>query len=124
MDRYQQGWDILKSLDEKSGERVKEDLKEVAPDFVNFIMEFAYCDVYSRPGLDLKNRMLVTVSSLAAMGGLEPQLKVHINNALNIGWSQEEIIEALMQIAVYAGFPKALNAIYTAKKVFKERNDQ
>lgn len=121
MDRYQQGWDILKSLDENSGERVKNDLKDVAPDFVNFIMEFAYGDVYSRPGLELKQRVLVTISSLAAMGGAEPQLKVHIGNALNVGWTKEEIIEALMQIAVYAGFPKALNAIYTAKKVFIEK---
>lgn len=120
MDRFEKGREILNSLDEGSSQRVLDDLKDIAPDFVNFILEFAYGEVYSRPGLDLKNRMLITITSLAATGGNEPQLKVHIQNALNVGWTKEEIIETFMQIAVYAGFPRALNAINTAKKVFSK----
>lgn len=59
---------------------------------------------------------------LTALGGCEPQLKVHIGAALNVGLRPEEITEALLHAAVYCGFPRALNATFTAKKVFTERD--
>ncbi|HWR26230.1 MAG TPA: carboxymuconolactone decarboxylase family protein, partial [Methanosarcina sp.] len=76
---------------------------------------------YSRPGLDLKSREIATVAALTALGNARPQLKVHINAALNVGCSKEEIIEIIIQMAVYAGFPAALNAMFAAKEVFQER---
>ena len=78
--------------------------------------------MYSRPGLDLKSREISTVAALTAMGTALPQLKVHVHGALNVGCSPQEIIEVMIQMAVYAGFPAALNGIFVAKEVFDERN--
>ena len=76
---------------------------------------------YQRPGLDLKSRELATVAALTALGHCQPQLNVHINGALNVGCLPDEIVEVIMQMAVYAGFPAALNGMFVAKDVFLER---
>ncbi|OQS07175.1 4-carboxymuconolactone decarboxylase [Thraustotheca clavata] len=91
-----------------------------APELARLIVEFPYGDIYSRPGLDAKTRQIVTISALAALGNAAPQLRVHIFGALNVGVAKDEIIEIFMQLAVYAGFPAALNAILAAKEVFAE----
>lgn len=78
-------------------------------------------EMYSRPGLEPRDRQLVTLGMLTALGGCEPQLDVHIKASLNVGLTPQEIIEALLHSAVYCGFPRALNATFTAKKVFAER---
>ncbi len=105
-------------------ERLEANLKDIAPDMARYVAEFAYGDVYSRPGLDLKTRELVTVSALAALGNCPVQLKSHVNGALNAGWTREEVVEAIIQMAVYAGFPAALNGLYAAKEVFEERDEK
>ena len=85
------------------------------------MIEFPFGDIYSRPGLDLKTRELITVAALTTLGNCQPQLKVHIGAALNVGCTQEQIIETIMQMAVYAGFPAALNGAFAAKEVFAEK---
>jgi 4-carboxymuconolactone decarboxylase len=70
--------------------------------------------------LDLKTRQLLTIASLTTLGTAPLQLKSHIKGALRVGCTQEEIVETLLQMSVYAGFPKAMNAVYDAKEVFKE----
>ena len=120
-DRYQQGWRKLAEVDGHAGEQVIESLKDIAPDLARYIIEFPFGDIYSRPGLDLKSREIATISALTAMGNAQPQLKVHIHGALNVGCTQEEVVEVIMQMAVYAGFPAALNGIFVAKEVFAER---
>lgn len=77
--------------------------------------------MYSRPGLEPRDRQLVTLGMLTALGGCGPQLDVHIKASLNVGLTPQEIIEALLHSAVYCGFPRALNATFTAKQVFAER---
>jgi len=72
--------------------------------------------------LDLKSREIATVAALTAMGTALPQLKVHVHGALNVDCSPQEIIEVMIQMAVYAGFPAALNGLFVAKEVFDERN--
>jgi len=67
-------------------------------------------------------RQLVTIGMLTALGGCEPQLEVHLNASLNVGLTPTEIVEAITHAAVYCGFPKALNAIFVAKRVFAERD--
>jgi len=121
-DRYKRGWEKLKEIDGEAGERVIEGLKDIAPDLGRYTIEFPFGDIYSRPGLDLKSREIATVAALTAMGTAVPQLKVHINAALNVGCTREEIVEVIMQMAVYAGFPAALNGMFVAKDVFKERD--
>lgn len=123
-DRYKRGWEKLKEIDGEAGERVIEGLKDIAPDLVRYTIEFPFGDIYSRPGLDLKSREIATVAALTAMGTAAPQLKVHINAALNVGCIREEIVEVIMQMAVYAGFPAALNGMFVAKDVFKERDEK
>ena len=120
-ERYERGWKKLKEIDGEAGERVIESLKDIAPDLARYTIEFPFGDVYSRPGLDLKSREIATVAALTALGNALPQLKVHINAALNVGCTRQEIVEVIIQMSVYAGFPAALNGMFAAKEVFKER---
>lgn len=122
-DRYQRGWEKLKEVDGEAGERVIEGLKDIAPDFARLLIEFPFGDIYSRPGLDLKSREIAVVAALTALGNAAPQLRVHIHGALNVGCTRKEVVEVIMQMAVYAGFPAALNGLYAAKEVFKERDE-
>jgi len=82
-ERFQRGWNKLMEVDGEGGQRVIESLKDIAPDLGRCVIEFAFGDIYSRDGLDLKQRQLVTISSLSTQGGCEPQLTVHIHAALN-----------------------------------------
>jgi 4-carboxymuconolactone decarboxylase len=122
-DRYRRGWEKLKEVDGEAGERVVDSLKDIAPDFSRLLIEFPFGDIYSRPGLDLKSREIAVVAALTALGNAVPQLKVHIHGALNVGCTRQEVVEVIMQMAVYAGFPSALNGLFAAKEVFKERDD-
>ena len=121
--RYERGWKKLEEIDGEAGKNVMESLKDIAPDLGRYIIEFPFGDVYARPGLDLKSREIATVAALAALGNARPQLKVHIHGALNVGCTREEIIEIMIQMAVYAGFPAALNGVFAAKEVFAERDN-
>lgn len=117
-DRYTRGWNKLKEIDGEVGERVIAALAPIAPDFARLLVEFGFGDIYSRPQLDLKAREIATISALAALGNAQPQLKVHIEAALNVGCTRDEIVEVFMQMSVYAGFPAALNALFAAREVF------
>ena len=120
-DRFQRGWEKLKEIDGEAGERVVSSLKDIAPDFARLLIEFPFGDIYSRPGLDLKSREIAVVAALTALGNAAPQLRVHIHGALNVGCTEQEVVEVIMQMAVYAGFPAALNGLFAAKEVFAER---
>lgn len=120
-DRYNRGWEKLKEIDGKAGEAVIQGLQDICPDLGKYIIEYPFGDIYQRKGLTLQQRELATIAMLGALGGCAPQLEVHINGALNVGCSPTEIIETLLQLSVYAGFPAALNAMGIAKKVFSER---
>jgi 4-carboxymuconolactone decarboxylase len=91
---------------------------------IQVLIEFPFGDIYSRAGLDLKSREVAVVAALTALGNAAPQLKVHIHGALNVGCTKQEVVEVIMQMAVYAGFPAALNGLFAAKEVFKERADK
>ena len=118
--RYARGLAKLKEIDGQAGENVIDSLRDIAPDFARLLIEFPFGDIYSRPGIDLKIRELAVVAALTAMGNAAPQLKVHIHGARNVGCSQQEIIEIIMQMAVYAGFPAALNGLFAAKEIFAQ----
>jgi 4-carboxymuconolactone decarboxylase len=120
-ERYQHGLAVLDAVDGTAGRRVIDSLADVAPDLAQYVVSFGFGEVYARPGLQPPQRQLVTLGMLTALGGCEPQLEVHINAALNVGLNSTEIVEALIHSAVYCGFPKALNAMTVAKKVFGER---
>lgn len=116
--RYEQGLAKLQEIDGEAGTNVVNSLRDIAPDFARYLIEFPFGDIYSRPGLDLRSREIAVVAALTAMGNAVPQLKVHIQGALNVGVSRDEVVEVIMQMAVYAGFPAALNGLFAAKEVF------
>lgn len=121
-ERYERGLKTLQHLSGETEPTVVTSLADIAPDLGRFIAEFAYGDVLTRPELDLRDRELVTIGALAALGNAAPQLRFHINGALNAGCTRAEVIEALIQIAVYAGFPAAINAVEAAREVFAARD--
>jgi 4-carboxymuconolactone decarboxylase len=106
------------------GDKVTDNLlrayENVAPDFTKYLVEFAFGEIYAREG-DLKQRELVAISSLATMGGCDAQLETHVHGALNVGLTEAEIVEAVMTLIPYVGFPKALNAMAVVKRVIEKR---
>ena len=122
--RYLQGLAKLREIDGHAGERVVASLADIAPDFARYFIEFPFGDIYSRPGLDLRSREIAVIAALTALGNATPQLKVHLQAALNVGITREEIVEVLMQMAVYAGFPAALNGLTAAREVFAAADEQ
>ncbi len=121
--RRLRGVRTLERVSRGSGTAVIESLKDIAPDLGRFILEFSYGDVISRTALDDKVKELATIAMCTALGTAEPQLKVHVNAALNVGATHAEIVEVIQQMAVYAGFPAALNGIAAARAVFAERTN-
>lgn len=95
-------------------------LGDIAPDFARLIVEFPYGDIYSRGNLSPKERQIATIASLVTLGNAPTELKAHIQGGLNVGCTRQEIVEVIMQMAVYAGFPAAVNALLVAKEVFAE----
>jgi 4-carboxymuconolactone decarboxylase len=120
-DRYNQGWEQLKEIDGEAGEKVINGLKDISPDLGKFIIEYSFGDIYTRDGLDLKSKEIAVVAALTAMGTAQPQLKVHINGALNTGSNVSEVKEVILQMAVYSGFPSCINGMNALKEVLKER---
>jgi len=119
--RRVKGIDTLERITGATGNSVVNSLSDLSPELGEWIVDFAYGDVFSRPGVALCTRELATISALTALGNAQPQLKVHIEGALNVGCNPEEIIEIIIQMAVYAGFPSALNGISAAREVFTKR---
>ncbi|GHT38606.1 hypothetical protein AGMMS49965_02500 [Bacteroidia bacterium] len=122
-DRYKQGWEKLKEIDGEAGEKVINGLKDISPDLGKFIIEYSFGDIYTRDGLDLKSKEIAVIAALTAMGTAQPQLKVHINGALNTGSSINEVKEVILQMAVYSGFPSCINGMNALKEVLKERQE-
>lgn len=122
--RLERGKRALDEIDGEAGRNVIEALADIAPDFATYLFEFPFGDIYSRPGLDLRAREIATIAALTAMGTATPQLKVHVAAGLNVGLTRDEITEIIMQMAVYAGFPAALNGLFAARDVFGSRQDQ
>jgi 4-carboxymuconolactone decarboxylase len=121
-EQFEHGLAVLREVDGESGQKVIDSLADISPELGRQVVSWAFGEIYSRPGLVPRDRQLVTLGMLTALGGCEPQLEVHINAALNVGLTPNEIVEALLHSAVYCGMPKALNATFVAKKVFAERD--
>ena len=120
-ERFDHGMAVLSSIDGESGQKVIDSLADISPELGHQVVAWAFGEMYNRPQLAPRDRQLVTLGMLTALGGCEPQLDVHINAALNVGLKPDEIVEALLHAAVYCGMPKSLNATFVAKKVFTER---
>ncbi len=124
MGRYEDGLKKLEEIDGCAGVKVVDSLQDIAPDFAKYLIEYPFGDIYNREGLDLRSREIATIAALTAMGNAAPQLGVHISAGLNVGVTRSEIIEIIMQMSVYAGFPAALNGLSVAREVFAEREER
>jgi 4-carboxymuconolactone decarboxylase len=119
--RYNRGLGSMRAIFGPGIESALKGLAATSPDLARFLVEFPFGDIYPRPGLDLKTREMLTVAALTVLGYPQAELKEHIQGALNVGCTRDEILEIILQMAVYAGFPAALEAIKTAAAVFGEK---
>ena len=119
-DRYRRGWEKLKEIDGEAGENVVNGLKDISPELSQYIIEYSFGDIYSLQLLDNRSKEVAAVASLIAQGAM-PQLRVHLNGALNTGSSISEVKEIILQMSVYVGFPKCINAMNALKEVLAER---
>ncbi|WP_433439262.1 carboxymuconolactone decarboxylase family protein [Nonomuraea sp. CA-141351] len=120
-ERYEQGLAMLRQIDGEAGQRVIDSLADISPELAHQVVAWGFGEIYSRPTLPPRDRQLVTLGMLTALGGCEPQLEVHVNAALNVGITPAQIVEVFLHAAGYCGMPRALNATFVAKKVFAER---
>ena len=124
-DRYAKGIEKIKELTSSSEENptgfmdIGEAYRDIAPDLSKYVVEFAFGDIYSRPGLDNKQKVLTTITALVAQG--KPQIEMHIKTGLSVGLKPEEIVGCIMHLIPYTGFPSVLNALKVAQKVFAEQ---
>lgn len=123
-ERFNRGWEKLNQIDGQAGINVIKNLEDISPDLGKYTIEYPFGDVYSREILDNRTKEIAVVAALTAMGNAKPQLKVHINAALNVGVTEEEISEVMILMSVYAGFPSALNGTLALKEVVKERKEE
>jgi 4-carboxymuconolactone decarboxylase len=120
-DRYARGTERLAAVDGEAGLEVVKTLGQSFPDMAAYLVEYAFGDIYARPGLGLREREIAAVASLCTLGNALPQLRVHVQAALHVGCTPAEIVEIVMQVSVYAGFPAALNGLAVVREVFAER---
>lgn len=118
-DRLTKALDVLETLDPEAPPKVTANLDRMSGDFAEVVLGFAFADVVSRPLLDIKTREMLTVAALTAMGTAQSQLEFHIRAALNVGVTKEEVVEILLQMAVYAGVPACMNGVAAARRVFE-----
>jgi 4-carboxymuconolactone decarboxylase len=120
-ERYDRGWDKLKEITGEAGKQTIERLREFSPDLCDYIIEFAYGDVYARKGLDLKQRMTVTLTTLITLGDCEKELSVHIGSALRAGLTAAEVLEIAIHCIPYIGFPRVMNAVQIIRAVYEKQ---
>ncbi len=118
-DRRKKGLKALSQTSKGSGQAVLDSLSDIAPAMGDFILDFSYGDVIARPCLPSEWKEITMIAAGVAKATMWPQVKVHIAAALNLGCSKKQIVEIMIQMAVYAGFPAALNGISAAREVFK-----
>lgn len=118
--RYDRGLETMRSIFGSGIESALKGLAATSPDLARCLVEFPFADIYPRPGLNLKTREMLTVAALTVLGYPQAELREHIQGALNVGCTREEVLEIILQMAVYAGFPAALEAVKTAAAVFGE----
>lgn len=119
--RHERGRAVLEETSRASGQAVLDSIGEIAPDMPGFLLEFVYGEILARPALSAQQKEMIMVAAAAARGTMEPQLKVHLHAAFNVGMTREQLVEIMLQLAVYAGFPASLNGLTALRTVLAER---
>ncbi len=120
-ERFERGLETLRRVDPEIAANLMDRMQHLAPDLARFTIEFGFGDIMSREALDLRTRELVNIGMLGAMGNSADQLRMHVRGALNTGASRTEIMEVILQIAGYAGFPAAYNALKVVAEVYQQQ---
>ena len=119
--RLEQGYTLLNKLHgEHSGKELVDAVGDICPDYADLTAEFAFGHIFSRPQLSIKVRELIVISLCAALGDMENQLHAHIEAAIQCGATEEECVESILQVSLYAGFPRVTNALLLSKTVFQK----
>jgi 4-carboxymuconolactone decarboxylase len=121
-ERYEKGRETLLTMVGEEGAKAVEGFRDIFPDFEQILVAFGFGDIYSRGTFDLRQREMLTITSLITQGAME-QLPFHLHGALNVGLKPNEILEIILHCAAYSGFPKACGALNIAKEVFKQRGE-
>ena len=116
---YRRGLKLFRQMAGPAAERIRRRWQSLAPDFERYVLGFLAGEIWTRPVLDLRTRSLITVAALAG-SGRQQGLELNIRMALNNGATRQEIVETLLQIAAYAGFPACWEGMSMAQKVFRE----
>lgn len=125
-DNYQRGLDKMMEFtvpgdtDAATHVKIAENLRDLAPDVPRYMIEFAFGEIYTRPGLTREQQVLVTIASLVTLG-TDPQIELHINTAVTIGLTKQQIVAAIVHLIPYIGFPRVLNALEIVQKVLEQR---
>lgn len=122
--RRERGEAALSRIHGERGMGYVRTLRESFPDFADMLVDFPYGDIYARDGLDPKSRQIATIAALTILGDSRHELEIHIGSALRVGLTRTEIIEVIMQMAVYGGFPRALTALSAAKSAFATADEK
>jgi 4-carboxymuconolactone decarboxylase len=124
-DTLTKGRALVEELNPGMEEVLEQKYGKLVPGIGESVVDFAYGQQYARPGLDLRSRYIATIAALTALGGhTAPQLKVNLRGGLQAGLSQQEIGEVIWQMALYGGFPAAINALNAALEVFEEIEEE
>ncbi|MBE9169327.1 carboxymuconolactone decarboxylase family protein [Pleurocapsales cyanobacterium LEGE 06147] len=123
-DRYQLGIQNLRQTGGEKVQHVATQFAEMAPDFSRLTVEFARGEIWNRSGLSLKSRELATLAMVVASGNHNSSVQYHVEGALRSGATETEIKELLLQMTVYAGYPKTLAAVAAAQQVFADLKQQ
>jgi alkylhydroperoxidase/carboxymuconolactone decarboxylase family protein YurZ len=116
--QFEQGRKVTKQLfGERVAKAVEDSLGEMSPGFQEYVM--GAFGIYDRPTLDMKMRSAITIAVLTALGRSQ-ELVVHVRGGLNVGLTEEQIREIILQVAIYAGIPASVEAFLVANKMFKK----
>jgi 4-carboxymuconolactone decarboxylase len=119
-DRRRRGRAAIAALHGAVGLGYVDRLAQVSPEMADLLLAYPYGSVYARPGLGLRDRQIATIAALATLGGAEHELSIHVRSALRVGLTRAEIVEIVLQMTVYAGFPRALAALHAVAAAFAE----
>lgn len=120
MDKKELGIVRIKEILGDRAQGIIENFQKTSPDFANYIVEFAYGDLYTREGINDKTREIVAVSCLIGQGNTGLPLRAHLQGMLNVGWTKDEIIEVIIFSAGYCGFPPAVDALLTFQQLLEQ----
>ncbi len=121
-EKYNNGLELLKKLHGgHAGEALVNSLQDICPDFVTMTIEWGFGSIFNRPGLDIKTRELAIIAACVTLGTATAQLLAHIEAAINVGATKQEIIEVILQTGLYAGFPAVTNSLLAAKSILGDK---